>query len=138
MPKAFGDPELILKILAALSYPTGGMVAFIYVLANGKGNQNYFFRFHFFQSLLLGIFAMLLTYSASALSSIFTGIVSGIGSLAGGGQAVSGIVSSGFGIVALVGQAAFAIAALVGVVQSLRGKYVDIPLVGKIARQNLR
>jgi uncharacterized membrane protein len=138
MPKAFGDPETILKILAALSYPTGGMVAFIYVLANGKGNQNYFFRFHFFQSLLLGIFAMLLSYSAGALGSIFTGIATGIASLTGGGPIVSNIVSSGFGIIAFVAQIVFAIAALVGVVQSLRGKYVDIPLVGKIARQNLR
>lgn len=138
MPKAFGDPEPILKILAALSYMTGGLVGFIYVLASGKGNQNYFFRFHFFQSLLLGIFAMLLSGAAGALGSIFAGIASGIANLTGGGLGIANIVSSGVIIVLQLAQLVFAIAALVGVVQSLRGKYVDIPLVGKIARQNLR
>lgn len=138
MPRTFGEPDTKIKIMSALSYLTGGIAGLIYVLARGPNNESYFFRFHFFQAILLGIFVMLLTGAAGSLASIFAGFLGFVCQMLHLGESAPDMVVGGFDILGKIANAVFFIAMLAGVVQSLRGKFLDIPFVGNIARQNLR
>ena len=83
---------------------------------------------------MLGIFAMLIGWAGSGLTSFLGGILGLAGGWSGGMliviQAIGWIVA-GCGIVIMV-------ADVYGVIQSLRGKYADMPVVTKIVRSNMR
>ncbi|MBS1992017.1 MAG: hypothetical protein JSS83_15950 [Cyanobacteria bacterium SZAS LIN-3] len=124
-----------IRMIAALCYMTMGVAGLIYILFNAKNNQSMFLRFHFMQSLLLGIIVTLISWLSSGLGQFLSGLLGLFGS------AGAGVAGPFFMIMSFVLQAVQIVylgTCIWGVVQSARGKYVDMPVVGKIVRSNLR
>jgi uncharacterized membrane protein len=117
----------MMKVMSAASYLTYGIAGLIYVIANGRYSKNMFFRFHFVQAILLSIFNTFIAWTGSALGNTLGGILGLFGPAAAGAR---GIIGGGH---VFNKQAVIA-----GVVQSLRGKYLEIPGVSKLVRQNTR
>jgi len=124
-----------IRIISALCYISSGVVGLIYILLGGKNNQSMFFRFHFIQAILLGCFSVLVGWLGSGLSQFFSGL---FGLMGGAGASIAVPLAIGLGYLFLAFQAVFLIACIWGVVQALRGKYADMPIVSKIVRSNLR
>jgi uncharacterized membrane protein len=127
------SPDKTLRIITALGYMSSGIICLIYLLVNSKQSENQFFRYHFYQSILLGIFAMLIGWAGSGLASFLGGIFGLAGGWSGGVLIIQAIgwIATGCGIVIMV-------ADVYGVIQSLRGRYADMPVVTKIVRSNMR
>lgn len=136
MPAKFQqNSETTMRVMSAASYLTYGIAGLIYVIANGRYSKNMFFRFHFVQAILLSIFNTFISWMGSALGNTVGGILGLFGPAAAG---ASGIVGSGIILVMQVVQLIYLLAVIAGVVQSFRGKYLEIPGVSKLVRSNTR
>ncbi len=124
-----------MRVMSAASYLTYGIAGLIYVIANGRYSKNMFFRFHFVQAILLSIFNTFISWMGSALGNTVGGILGLFGPAAAG---ASGIVGSGIILVMQGVQLIYLLAVIAGVVQSFRGKYLEIPGVSKLVRSNTR
>jgi uncharacterized membrane protein len=136
MPAKFQqNSETMMRVMSAASYLTYGIAGLIYVIANGRYSKNMFFRFHFVQAILLSIFNTFISWMGSALGNTVGGILGLFGPAAAG---ASGIVGSGIILVMQGVQLIYLLAVIAGVVQSFRGKYLEIPGVSKLVRSNTR
>jgi uncharacterized membrane protein len=65
MAPYFNNPtDQRMRIMSALCYMSSGIIGLLYILLNGRNNESTFFRFHFIQAILLGIFTMLISFLA--------------------------------------------------------------------------
>jgi uncharacterized membrane protein len=126
-----GKPDTLERLMAGLNYLTLGLAGLIYTIIQGRYSRTNFFRFHFLQAILLGLFGMLLNWT----SDIFVSIVGGLLQLIPGfgPQMIIFIPITVFWIVR-VGM----LLLLYGLVMALLGKEAEIPVVSKIVRQQLR
>jgi len=136
MPLNFNkSSDTQIRIVSALSYMSYGIIGLLYVLFNGKDNKSQFFQFHFIQAILIGVICMLVGWAGSGLGNF----IGGTFGLFGGGVATAGsYISMGIGLIMQLVFVVLMIGNVYGVIQSLRGKYADMPLVSKIVRSNLR
>ena len=134
-PKLQQNSDTMMKVMSAASYLTYGIAGLIYVIANGRYSKNMFFRFHFVQAILLSIFNTFIAWTGSALGNTLGGILGLFGPAAAG---ASGIFGAGLVFTMQAVQFVYLIAVIAGVVQSLRGKYLERPGVSKLVRQNTR
>ncbi|MCC7527738.1 MAG: hypothetical protein IT342_04405 [Candidatus Melainabacteria bacterium] len=125
------NTDTLERIIAGLCYLTVGLAGLIYSIVQGKYARTHFFRFHFIQSILLGLFYFLISMS----SSIFINIVGGIlQMIPGAGAQILMVVPAGLDILVKAGS----LLLLYGLVMSLLGKEAPIPIVSKIVYQQLR
>ncbi len=125
-------PELIERVIAALCYLSFGMVGLIYILLSGRYSNSYFFRFHFLQSIILGIFAYLLSWAGVAVSGILTGILSLILSPFGSAFALLMPIEAGIGgLLGLIRIAALGLL-MYGCIFAAIGKFAQLPILSKI------
>ena len=118
------------RILAGLNYLTLGLSGLIYTMIQGRYARTTFFRFHFLQAILLGIFGLLINMS----SSIFVNIVGGLmGLIPGGEQTIMWLPT----VIAWIIQIG-SLLLLYGLVFALMGKEAEVPIVSTIVRQQLR
>ena len=69
-------PDFIEKIISSLCYlPMGFFIGIGYILFNGKGSNNRFFRFHFFQSIILMIMITILQMGSKSVTGIFVALL---------------------------------------------------------------
>lgn len=121
-----------LKLVCAGCYLTIGILGVVYSMAEGKGRNSPFFKFHFTQSLIVGIFYILLSTCLSILSGMLSGILNMLGPTVGGiGATIVGYSNLAFSL-------AYAIACLAGVVQCLRARYLELPFFANLTRRNMR
>src|SRR5580693_6264968 len=85
------QPEMIEKIVSSLCYLSMGLVGLLYIIFSGRNSQSPFFRFNFLQSIILGIFSCLLSWTGQAVFSILNGIFGLAGGI--GGQILPMIMS---------------------------------------------
>ena len=126
-----GKPDSMERIIAAINYMTLGLAGLIYTIIQGRYSRTNFFRFHFLQSMLLGIFGMLINWT----SDIFVQIVGGIL------QMIPGLGSEAIMVLPFAVSWILRIGMLLlvyGLVFALMGKEAEIPIVSKIVRQQLR
>lgn len=121
-----------MKLICAACYLTSGVAGLIYMIVGGKSRDVDFFKFHFYHAILLGLFLLLFGMAGGVLGSTISGILGLFGGMAAGLQAT---VLTGLGIVMKVIEIVSYIACLVGVVQSLRGKHIKIPVISNLVRQ---
>lgn len=127
------EPTVAEKVCGGLSYCTFGIVGMIYMLFFSKGGeQSPLFRFHFFQSILLSIAAMLLRMGIQPLLGIIFQI---LGAVAPG---VVAPLAGGVGIAELVVQGAFSLVLIYGMVFCFLGKFAEVPIISNVVRQNMR
>ncbi len=125
------EPTTVEKICGGLSYFTLGIVGMIYVLFFVKnGAQSPLFRFHFIQSILLGILAMLVGMCVTPLLSIILQLVAAVAP--GAAAPFAGAVSVG----AIVVSGAFNLLLVYGAIMSFLGKFAEVPVISNIVRQN--
>jgi len=124
-----------IRAISAVCYMTAGIAGLIYILLNAKNNQSMFFRFHFFQAILLGIFASLFAWLGSFLGQFLGGILALFGS---GGVGLAMTLDTGLMFLFKGLQIVFMVACAWGIIQSIRGKYAEVPIVSKLVRANLR
>ena len=126
-----GKPDTLERLIAGLCYLTLGLAGLIYTIIQGRYARTNFFRFHFLQSILLGIFGMLLNWT----SSIFVSIVGGILQMIPGmGPEMIMVLPLAVSWILRIGM----LLLVYGLVMSLLGKEAQIPVVSKIVRQQLR
>jgi uncharacterized membrane protein len=136
MPTKFDrSPDTTVKLITAASYLTYGIVGLIYIIANGREKDAIFFRIHFMQAILVGAFSTLFAWTGSILASTLGGILGLFGPAARGAEAgtmmIIGLLVQGIQLVSLL-------VIIAGVVQCIRGKYLELPFVSKLVRSNLR
>ena len=126
-----GKPDTLERLIAGLCYLTLGLAGLIYTIIQGRYARTNFFRFHFLQSILLGIFGMLINWT----SSIFVSIVGGILQMIPGmGPEMIMVLPLAVSWILRIGM----LLLVYGLVMSLLGKEAQIPVVSNIVRQQLR
>lgn len=125
------NTDTLERLIAGLCYLTLGLAGLIYTIIQGRYARTTFFRFHFLQSILLGIFGMLIGWT----SSIFVSIVGGILQMIPGmGPEMIMVLPLAVSWILKIGT----LLLLYGLVMSLLGKEAQIPVVSNIVRQQLR
>ncbi|HEY9787218.1 MAG TPA: hypothetical protein V6D17_17645 [Candidatus Obscuribacterales bacterium] len=127
------SPDTIVRIVSALCYLTVGLAGIIYIIFQGKHSQAMFFRFHFLQSIILGIIGLLLGWTIGIFVNISEGILGLFPGISNPGQIVGSIA---FGMQMLLNLGSLLM--LYGLIFSLIGRYAEIPLISKLVRQQLR
>jgi tryptophan-rich sensory protein len=123
-------PETKDRIICGLSYLSMGMIGLIaYLALQGKG-QSRFFMFHFYQSILAGIFIMLIGWGFGGFMDVMTGLFSAVP----GAAMTLQLIMIGFTFV----KYGLYLVLLYGAVTAFMGKQAEIPGVAKIVYQQLR
>jgi uncharacterized membrane protein len=134
MPSYFNAaPQRTEKLIAAASYLTWGMAGLIYMLVSGRRSQSQFFRFHFLQAILLSIFTMLLGWALSAFGSTVGGL---FGLMPGSAPAQHGL-GMGISVTSDLIHLVTLIIQVLGIIQSLRGKFLEVPLLSRLVHSNM-
>jgi hypothetical protein len=133
--KPFGNnnngPEIKERIVCGFSYLSMGMVALIYYLFKGGRGASPFFLFHFYQSILAGLFIMMFGWAVGALMSVVKGLLEMV---PGAPLHALSWVATGFMII----QSALWLVLLYGAIFAFLGKLADIPGISKLARMQMR
>jgi uncharacterized membrane protein len=124
-------PDLKDKLISGFSYLSLGMIGLVYTLFTGGKDNSPFFRFHFYQSILLGIFWMMIGWTGSALLQVLSGL---LGMVPGAPGSVLGWLGLAFQIL----QSGLLLVMLYGAVFAFIGKMADVPGISKIARNQMR
>lgn len=125
------NTEMLERAMSGLCYLTLGISGLIYTIIGGRFARTNFFRTHFLQSILLGIFGTLLGWSSSALANILGGIFDLIPGMDAGmvmfiPMTIAWIIR--LGMLLLV----------YGLIMALMGKLAPIPLITRLVNQQMR
>jgi uncharacterized membrane protein len=129
------NPEKIEKAMAGLCYLTVGLIGLLYIILSGKSSQSPFFRFHFLQSIILGVLGCLISWAASIFLSIMLGILGLFGDAA---NSPTQLLCIGAGFLGRYGYLAGILLLLYGAVFAFLGRYAEIPIISKLVRQQMR
>ncbi|MDX2107851.1 MAG: hypothetical protein SFY67_15725 [Candidatus Melainabacteria bacterium] len=128
------EPEVLEKVVSAATYLPcwiGFGIGILFILFNGKGCNNRFFRFNFYQGALLGLLGSVIIMGMGYLVGLMEGLLAMAGlSMAEAGQAAGYVIWSFM--------VAFQLLALYGLVFSLLGRFAEIPFISDVIRQNIR
>jgi uncharacterized membrane protein len=129
------QPDVQEKAISGVCYLTVGLIGLLYIILSGKSANSPFFRFHFLQSILLGVLGCLLNWTAGAFVSILGGMLGMFGEAASGPS--SAILN---GIAFLIHNIYLAGILLLGygAIWAFLGKYAEIPFVSNLVRQQIR
>jgi uncharacterized membrane protein len=125
-------PSAADRVVSGLCYLTMGLVGLLYIIISGSRGQGQFFRFHFLQSIILGIISLLLSWSSNLFVMFLTSIAGLLG--ADFASQVGGWVVFAVGIVAKAGL----LLIVYGTIWAFLGKYAEIPFISNIVRQQMR
>ncbi|MBZ0187652.1 MAG: hypothetical protein K8F91_15505 [Candidatus Obscuribacterales bacterium] len=136
MRKANHGPDFHERAVSSVCYlPLGFFIGIGYILLKGKHNNSHFFRFNFYQAVLVQISMTVLQMGGEAVTGIFTSLIG----------MFSGVLGSGVATVnsAIVWFASFVIAAtglllVYGIIWCLLGKYAEIPYISNAIRAQVR
>ncbi len=126
-----GRTENVERLMAAFSYMTLGLGGLVYTLLSGRYARTHFFRFHFLQAILLGIFGTLIGWTSEA----FVGIIGGIlQMIPGAGPQMILFIPITVRLVLNAGL----LLCLYGIIMSFLGREAPMPVISKLVRQQLR
>jgi len=131
-------PEFLERGIAALCYLSCGLIGLIYILLSGKYANTSFFRFHFLQSIILGIFTYLLGWIGNIVRDILVGIFSLIVGLFAPAASLITSITLAIGLtIALINKAALLLL-IYGCIYAVLGKYAEIPGLSKLVYRQIR
>jgi uncharacterized membrane protein len=131
-------PEFLERSMAALCYLSCGLIGLIYILLSGKYSNTSFFRFHFLQSIVLGILTYLLGWAGNIVRDILVGIFGLIVSVFPPAAGIIAPVTLAIGlIIGLINKAALLLL-IYGCIYALLGKYAEIPGLSKLVYRQIR
>ncbi len=123
--------ENVERLMAAFSYMTLGLGGLVYTLLSGRYARTNFFRFHFLQAILLGIFGTLIGWTSNAFVEIIGGILQLI---PGAGPQMILFIPMTINLVLKAGL----LLCLYGIIMSFLGREAPMPVITKLVRQQLR
>lgn len=137
----FRPPEkgsTVERVVAVLCYLTAGLAGIIYIIISRSSYQAPFFRFHFLQSVIIGILAMLLTWARGAFDMIAGGPFLMFSEWLNSMMPNTGAMIAN-GILWTVGIvfAAFSLLPIYGAIMAALGKYAEIPYISNVVRQQM-
>jgi hypothetical protein len=104
------------------------------LFTQGRGTSS-FFRFHFYQSILAGLFMVLINWTVGAFMQIVGGLLSMIPGIS---PTAMGMFETVFSLLAKGAMAAILLVLAYGAIFAFMGKLADIPGISKIARMQMR
>lgn len=125
-------PSALEKVVSGLCYLTFGLAGILYIIISGQRNQSDFFRFHFLQSIVVGIIGMILSWSSGVLAGVLTSLIAMIPG-SGGAQMIYWL-SQAIGILLK----AFNLLLVYGMIWAFLGKIADIPFLSSVVRRQMR
>lgn len=125
-------PSILERIIGGVCYLTMGLVGLLYIIISGRSGQSTFFRFHFLQSIILGIIGVLLNWT----SGIFLSLLGGILRMFSPEIAGTAAYWLDFSIVNIL-RAAYLLL-VYGMIWAFLGKYAEIPFISNLVRQQMR
>lgn len=130
------QPDFLEKLISAACYlPMGFFIGVGYILFNGKGANNRFFRFNFFQSVILQISITVINMLSQSVVGIFMALMKPI-------LAVMGVdalmITEAVMMTVNYFVQAITLLLVYGLIWAILGKYAEIPFISNVARQNLR
>lgn len=128
-------PSKLERLIGGLSYLTFGLAGLLYVIVAGRRGQSTFFRFHFLQSIVIGIVWAIMTWASGILVMLLSGI---LGLLDGfsPGLGTSAALWTGW-TVSIVVKAAYLLI-VYAMIWAFLGKYAEVPFISGIVRQQMR
>lgn len=127
-----GQATMTERIISGLCYVTFGLLGLLYIIISGRSGQSGFFRFHFLQSIVLGILGMLISWSGNIFISLMGGLVGLMG------PAIAAPIIGGVNTTLLVVMWLGYILLGYGMLWAFMGKYAEIPFVSNLVYQQMR
>lgn len=128
------SPSLTERVVCILCYITSGIAGIIYIIITRSQSQSEFFRFHFLQSIVLGIISLLLSWALQAAAVALGPIISALLEALSGAGIVIGTVTQ----VLSLFMGIFMLLPLYGAIMAGLGKYAQIPLISDVVRNQMR
>jgi uncharacterized membrane protein len=137
----FRPPEkasTVERVVAVLCYLTAGLAGIIYIIISRSSYQAPFFRFHFLQSVIIGILALLLSWAQGAFSVIAAGPFNMFfGWLNSMMPNTGGMIANGILWTVGIIFTALSLLPIYGAIMAALGKYAEIPFISKVVRQQM-
>lgn len=129
------EPTKWERIIAGFCYLTFGLVGLLYIILSGRSGQSSFFRFHFLQSIILGIIGLLLSWCSGIFVTIISAVLGMIDGLAPGiGTQLAYWLSQ---TIVIIVRAAYLLL-VYGLIWAFLGKYAEIPFISDLVRRQMR
>lgn len=128
-------PSGLERVVGGLCYATFGLAGLLYIIISGQRSQSQFFRFHFLQSIVVGIIGLLLSWSSNVFIQLFGGLLSMISPMLGdNGPTVGFWVTQGISVILN----AFYLLLVYGMIWAFIGKFAEIPFISDVVRRQMR
>lgn len=128
------QPSVVERVVGGLCYLTLGLAGLLFIIISGQRGQSQFFRFHFLQSIIVGIIALLLSWASNVFISLILGLLSMLSGLMGSAAPlVAYWVTQGLTIVLN----AFNLLLVYGAIWSFLGKFAEIPFISDLVRRQM-
>ena len=122
------------RVIAGFCYLTFGLIGLLFIIISGQRGQSSFFRFHFLQSIVLGIIFMLIQWCSGILVQLLLALMNMIAPLVGGSAATISVYL--FGAVDIFFKA-YLLLFVYGMIWAFMGKLAEIPLISDIIRRQM-
>ncbi len=133
-PVNYGRPTALERVIGGICYLTLGLAGLLFIIISGRRGQSQFFRFHFLQSIVVGIIILLVGWTSGVLLSIVAGLLGMLSPVLGGnGPAVTAWIGWGVDLVLK----ALNLLVLYGMIWAFLGKYAEIPFISDIVRRQM-
>ena len=129
------EPTKWERLLGGLCYLTFGLVGLLYIIISGRNGQSQFFRFHFLQSIILGIVGLLLSWCSSIFVMIITSM---LGLVDGVSHGLGSQLGYWIGLAVVVIVRAAYLLLLYAMIWAFLGKYAEIPFISDVVRKQMR
>jgi uncharacterized membrane protein len=128
------QPSTTERVIGGLCYLTFGLLGLLYIIISGRSSQSPFFRFHFLQSIVLGIIGLLLSWTAQVFMSLMGGLLS---MLAGAIGPAAMQIAFGLNIAFDAITKACFLLLIYGMLFAFLGKYAEIPFISNLVRRQM-
>lgn len=129
------NPTALERVISVACYLTAGIAGILYIIISRSSYQTNFFRFHFMQSIILGIIALLIGWASNFFAMTITPFFRLLdGLLPGSG----GMIANGIVMLVQAVIMAFGLLPFYGVLFAALGKYAEIPFISNVVRQQMR
>lgn len=134
------NPTGLERVISVLCYLTAGIAGILYIIISRSSYQSNFFRFHFMQSIILGLIALLLSWA----NGFFTGTmiplltITFFQLLDGLMPGTGGMIANGIVMLVQAIIVAFGLLPVYGLIFAALGKYAEIPFISNVVRQQMR
>lgn len=128
-------PTPLERVVAVLCYLTAGIAGIVYIILSQTRSQSNFFRFHFLQSIILGLLTILLQWSMQAIGAITMTLFTWLDAAMPG---TGGQIANGTGFLLQSIFVAFSLLPFYGLILAALGKFAEIPFISNVVRQQMR